>query len=93
MAIGTSILLLAVGAILRFAVYYHVHGASIGAIGIILMIAGALGLILGFTVLGPVSYRARQDGGYRTRRTDTVSDGVNSRTVVREQTERTDVLP
>jgi len=59
MAIGTSILLIAVGAILRFAVYYSVHGVSIEAIGIILMIAGIIGLILGLTLWGPWSQRSR----------------------------------
>jgi len=53
MAIGTSILLLAVGAILRFAVYYSVRGVALGVVGIVLMVAGALGLILSLTVLGP----------------------------------------
>lgn len=52
MAIGTSIFLLAVGAILRFAVYYSVRGIAIGIVGIVLMIAGALGLLLSLTVLG-----------------------------------------
>ena len=53
MAIGTSIFLLALGAILRFAVYYSVRGIAISVVGIILMIAGALGLLLSFTLLGP----------------------------------------
>ena len=52
MAIGTSIFLLAVGAILRFAVYYSVRGIAISVVGIILMIADALGLLLSFTLFG-----------------------------------------
>jgi hypothetical protein len=59
MAIGTSILLLAVGAILRFAVSYTMSGFSIHTIGVILMIVGALGLVLGLTLWGPWSYRSR----------------------------------
>jgi hypothetical protein len=59
MAIGTSIFLLAVGAILRFAVYYNVRGIAIGVVGIVLMVAGVLGLLLSFTVLGPRASRRR----------------------------------
>ena len=57
MAIGTSIVLLAVGAILRFAVYYNARGVAIGTVGVVLMVAGALGLLLSLTVLGPRSRR------------------------------------
>ena len=39
MAIGTSIFLLALGTILRFAVYYSVRGIAISVVGVILMIA------------------------------------------------------
>ena len=57
MAIGTSIVLLAIGAILRFAVYYNVRGIAIGVVGIVLMAVGGLGLLLSLTVLGPRSRR------------------------------------
>jgi hypothetical protein len=50
---------LAVGAILRFAVYYSVRGVALGVVGIVLMVAGALGLLLSFTVLGPRASRRR----------------------------------
>jgi hypothetical protein len=46
MAIGTSILLLAIGAILRFAVSVSTSGFNIHTIGVILMIVGAVGLLL-----------------------------------------------
>ena len=46
MGLGTSILLIAVGAILRFAVTVTTHGFNIHTIGIILMIAGVVGLII-----------------------------------------------
>ena len=47
MGIGTSIFLLALGAILRFAVNTsEVGGIEIGTIGLILMIAGILGLLI-----------------------------------------------
>ena len=47
MTIGAGIFLIAVGAILKFATNIHVQGVSVDTIGVILMIAGAVGLILG----------------------------------------------
>jgi hypothetical protein len=46
MSIGVSIFLLVVGAILTFAVEVSASGFSINTVGIILMLAGALGLLL-----------------------------------------------
>jgi membrane protein implicated in regulation of membrane protease activity len=46
MTIGTSILLIAVGAILKYAVTAHVSGVDIQTVGVILMLVGILGLIL-----------------------------------------------
>jgi hypothetical protein len=48
MTIGTSIFLIAVGAILKFAVHTHVSGLSLQTVGVILMVAGVVGLILSF---------------------------------------------
>jgi hypothetical protein len=48
MTIGTSIFLIAVGAILKFAVHTHVSGVSLQTIGVILMVVGAIGLVLSF---------------------------------------------
>jgi len=47
MTIGASIFLIAVGAILKFATNFHVQGVSVDTVGLILMIAGAAGLVLG----------------------------------------------
>jgi hypothetical protein len=44
--IGTSIFLIAVGAILKFAVNASISGLEISTIGVILMIVGVLGLII-----------------------------------------------
>lgn len=44
MGIGTGIFLLAVGAVLAFAVNASISGISLTAVGVILMIAGAIGL-------------------------------------------------
>jgi hypothetical protein len=46
MGIGVSLILIAVGAILTFAVNATVSGLDINTIGVILMIVGAIGLIL-----------------------------------------------
>ena len=48
MGIGTSIFLIAVGAILKFAVHTSISGISIQTIGVILMVAGVVGLVLSF---------------------------------------------
>ena len=46
MGIGTSIFLIAVGAILAFAVEVELSGVDLATVGVILMIAGAFGLLL-----------------------------------------------
>ena len=46
MGIGTSLLLIAIGAILYFAVNADISGLEISTIGLILMIVGAIGLLL-----------------------------------------------
>jgi hypothetical protein len=59
MGIGASVFLLAVGAILAFAVTREqVVGLNIHAIGYILMAAGLLGLILTLVIFGPRNRRA-----------------------------------
>ncbi len=51
MGIGTSIFLLAVGAILAFAVTDAISGVDLTVVGYILMAAGALGLIISMIVM------------------------------------------
>ena len=46
MTIGTSIFLIAVGAIVRYALTFSVSGVSRPAIGLILIVAGVVGLVL-----------------------------------------------
>jgi hypothetical protein len=46
--IGTSIFLIAVGAILRYAITEQVEGVSLDTVGLILMIVGIAGLVLSF---------------------------------------------
>jgi hypothetical protein len=49
--IGTSLFLIAVGAILKYAVTAHVAGVDIHTVGVILMVVGAVGLVLGLYLL------------------------------------------
>jgi hypothetical protein len=51
MTIGASIFLIAVGAILKYAVDVTVSGIEIQTIGLILMLAGAVGLVIGLFLL------------------------------------------
>jgi uncharacterized protein DUF6458 len=46
MGIGTSLFLIATGAILRWAVTEHVSGVNIHTVGLILLLVGVLGLII-----------------------------------------------
>jgi hypothetical protein len=52
MGIGTSIFLLAVGAILRYAVTISASGVNLHAVGDILMIVGIIGIILSLIFWG-----------------------------------------
>jgi len=52
MGIGVSVFLLAVGAILAFAVNYTINGLDIHVVGYILMVAGALGLLMTTLIFG-----------------------------------------
>ena len=46
MGIGTSIILIALGAILKFAVSTSVSGISLATVGVILIVIGILGLVI-----------------------------------------------
>jgi hypothetical protein len=46
MTIGGSLLLVAIGAILRYATNLHVKGIDIDTVGLILMIVGAIGFVV-----------------------------------------------
>ncbi len=51
MGIGTSILLIAVGAILKFAVTATVSGIELATVGVIFMIVGVIGLLFSLLIL------------------------------------------
>lgn len=51
MTIGTSILLIAAGAILKYAITADVDGVNLETVGVILMIVGILGLVISLILL------------------------------------------
>jgi hypothetical protein len=51
MTIGASLFLIAVGAILAFAVTAEFQGIDINVVGYILLVIGAIGLVLGLVFL------------------------------------------
>ncbi|CAI7977381.1 MULTISPECIES: DUF6458 family protein [Parafrankia] len=58
MGIGAGVFLMALGAILTFAVDVTISGLDIAVVGIILMLAGAVGLVLELAVFAPRRRRA-----------------------------------
>ncbi len=67
MGIGASVFLIAIGAILAFAVNLSVSGLDLSTIGVILMIVGAIGLVVSMVTFGGW-------GGWGGRRTTVVED-------------------
>ena len=57
MGIGVSVFLLAVGAVLTWAVTGDVQGVDLAAVGIILMIAGAIGLLWALVASSAMPWR------------------------------------
>jgi hypothetical protein len=82
MSLGASLFLLAVGAVLTFAVEAEVAGLDIDTVGIILMIVGAIGLLFSIVWMS----RTRAAGTRTVVREEEPREGR----VVRE--ERRDVL-
>ncbi|MFN2617259.1 MAG: DUF6458 family protein [Thermoleophilaceae bacterium] len=69
MGIGTSIFLIAAGAILRYAVDFEVTGIEIQTVGLILMLVGIAGLIISLAVMFLADRdRDRRVDDYPTRR-------------------------
>jgi Domain of unknown function (DUF6458) len=71
MTIGGSIFLIALGAILKYAVTATVGGVDIQTVGVILMVAGAIGLVIGLFLMASERRRvggAGRSGGYEGRR-------------------------
>ena len=68
MGIGVSVFLLAVGAILAFAVDVSVEGIDLNTVGVILMIVGALGLAISLVMLSSINSRRSRDTVVREER-------------------------
>lgn len=78
MGVGTSIFLIAVGAILDFAITVNsTHGFNIHEVGVILMVVGIVGLVLSL-------FFWNSWGGFGGSRS-TVVEGGPSRRVVEEE--------
>jgi hypothetical protein len=61
MATGTSLFLIAIGAILAFAVSYEAQGVDINTIGVILMVVGVIGLLFSSLFLASYApFRSRE---------------------------------
>jgi hypothetical protein len=87
LGIGFSILLLAVGAVLAFAVNAVVPHVDLVTAGVILMVAGAVGLLMSLTIWGPRRRGADPYAGTdRTVVRDRMATPDGDRTVVRETT-------
>jgi hypothetical protein len=66
MRIGASLLLIAIGAILKFAVTKQVNGVDIGTVGVIAMIVGIVGLLITLILMSTrrrTDVIRRSDGG------------------------------
>lgn len=66
MGIGTSLFLIAVGAILKYAVTADVSGVDVNTVGVILMVVGVVGLLLSLlwmTIWADRRRTAVADGG------------------------------
>ena len=68
MGIGTSIFLIAVGAILKFAVTASVSGVDLNVVGVILMVVGIVGLLISLFWITVWSDRRRAVAGNRVVR-------------------------
>jgi membrane-bound ClpP family serine protease len=73
MGIGVSLLLIAIGAVLTFAVTATANGIDITVVGVILMIVGGVGLAISMLFLAtwaPFYHVYRPDPGTRVRQVD-----------------------
>ena len=77
MYIGTSIFLIAVGAILKFAVTTSVSGLELATVGLILIVVGILGLVL--SILAMTLWADRAGRVDRTVVRDRYADPVDPR--------------
>jgi hypothetical protein len=90
MSVGVGIFLIAAGAVLRFAITTSsTHGLNIHAVGIILMLAGVIGLVLSLLVWGWLNRRRNSVATYNPP----AAYSRRARTLVRRRTVYQDDLP
>jgi hypothetical protein len=80
MGIGAGVFLIAVGAILTFALNVSVSGIDLNVVGVILMLAGLIGIAVDLAVFAP-----RRRVGYRDTAVVDPAYGTTSRTVVERE--------
>ena len=68
MALGVSLFLIAIGAILAFAVTATVQGVDVTAVGVILMIVGSIGLLLSLLFWASFAPFGNRDHSHTTGR-------------------------
>ena len=88
MTIGGSLVLIAIGAILKYAVTAHISGVDIGTVGVVLMVVGVVGLIISIVWL--LNQRRRLTGPAVVER-PRYAEPVAPRRVAREHVVREDV--
>ncbi len=66
-SIGTSIVLIAIGAILKYAVEFSVSGIDINVVGTILLLIGILGLVIALVYTLILTNRRREPEVMRER--------------------------
>ena len=76
MSIGASLFLIAVGAILKFAVTASISGIELATVGTILMIVGIIGLAVSLLYIGVLADRRRHGPD---------ADVVRDREIVRDR--------
>jgi len=91
MGLGVSLLLIAVGAILTWAVETSVSGLDINAVGVILMIVGLLGLVISLLFWSSWGGFRRRTAYVEDRPVRTVAPAAPRQTTVVE--EERDVAP
>jgi hypothetical protein len=80
MRIGTGIIVAAIGAILAFAVRDTISGIDLRMIGIILMVAGVLGVLLEVILFAP----RRRQTSIRTTENSTMAPAVAAPVVMKD---------
>jgi len=75
MRIGSSLVLIAIGAILKFAVTMSVSGISLSTVGVVLMVVGIAGLVISLVLASTA------------RRTDVVHHSERGRDVAPPQSD------